>query len=652
MMKRIVKLTIACYLAFLSAGCDTEKTSDANLARTSSAIINGETVPDGEYNAVVALMWYEKYISCSGALITPEWVLTAGHCLYGDPYAPEDLSVFFGSKVKNPTYKAAVKDYYLHPGFTDEEGVDKGYDVGLIHLAEPVPESIATPMRVILPANMMTAEEVDNGDLFVKHVGFGQTAYGNREDPTKRMTAGTKHKYTSKVAAYCPRDPSKNSSRCESIANLEVIFDIYVGEYVIGNFIILDGSKGGTTYYDSGSPLLLDRDGTEYITGVCSMGYVGYTSLAEDKRFMEYTDITPYYDSFLAEHIPELDSCYTGKNEQGHLLFNCNDAACSDKDFCKPEDCFNGSDDNRNGAIDCEDESCKSELKCQPEICDDKIDNNDNNLKDCDDPQCKDALNCQPEICNDRIDNNGDNLKDCDDPQCEGVLYCEPEICDDGIDNNGDNLIDCKDPKCNGVLICEPEICDDGIDNNGDDKTDCNDTMCLLATVCQPEVCDDGIDNNANQKADCDDPECENTAICLPEICDNKVDDNGDDRIDCQDPKCRKAAICQPENCTDGFDNNDDGLKDCDDPQCSYTAVCQKEICDDGKDNDGDGLKDCDDSDCAESCASNSGSGSDCSGVPSKRSAPVWPLIAAGLIGAGLFSRRRAIILDKVRRKY
>ncbi|MBS2029408.1 MAG: trypsin-like serine protease [Deltaproteobacteria bacterium] len=101
-------------------------------------------------------------VYCSGALVGPRTVLTAGHCanLIGtsDKYA-----VDFGPDATAPTRKVTVLQQVTHPSYTAEGAP---YDFALLQLAEPVtgvdPLPIATaPMT-----------QADVGTL-IRHVGYG-----------------------------------------------------------------------------------------------------------------------------------------------------------------------------------------------------------------------------------------------------------------------------------------------------------------------------------------------------------------------------------------------------------------------------------------------------------------------------------------------
>lgn len=78
---------------------------------------------------------------CSGTLIAPRWVITAGHCL-DDLTSPTQLVV----AVRGARQRYTVVRYYLHPRW-DVDTYDLGYDIALLQLASPVKNVAAVPYR-------------------------------------------------------------------------------------------------------------------------------------------------------------------------------------------------------------------------------------------------------------------------------------------------------------------------------------------------------------------------------------------------------------------------------------------------------------------------------------------------------------------------
>lgn len=118
----------------------------------------------------------------SGVLISPEWVLTAGHVVGGNNYQGGGINnLTFSLNSGSSVLSFAASEWYTHPGWSYTQGdFFSGYDLGLIRLGSSV--------STIQAASLYLSEslEIQPGTM----VGYGSTGTGSTG--YQGGTAGTK----------------------------------------------------------------------------------------------------------------------------------------------------------------------------------------------------------------------------------------------------------------------------------------------------------------------------------------------------------------------------------------------------------------------------------------------------------------------------
>src|SRR5262245_14224948 len=120
----MIRRPLICALALTCFACAVEDVDDEEFR-----IINGDPAPANvpEYAATVGLHFkvlgnhFSATPSCSGTLIAPDVVMTAGHCLAkqgGGAIAPSNVLVFFGDASDDPNgvFRAASATT-VHPQY-------------------------------------------------------------------------------------------------------------------------------------------------------------------------------------------------------------------------------------------------------------------------------------------------------------------------------------------------------------------------------------------------------------------------------------------------------------------------------------------------------------------------------------------------------
>ncbi|HEY3806072.1 MAG TPA: trypsin-like serine protease [Kofleriaceae bacterium] len=196
----------------------------ASLAR----VVGGSAVAPGEFPDVVLVAGWTGL--CSGTLIAPDVVLTAGHCTEIDPQAVLVGSVDYGAPAGDLVPIASVTAY---PDW------QHAFDVAVVVLAKPV--------EAVAPRPIASGCGPHDGDD-ARVIGFGLDDPGGSGASTALETA-----IVAIDDAECTTDPACRAALAPG------------GELVAG------GRGVAACYGDSGGPLLADTaDGGEALFGVVS----------------------------------------------------------------------------------------------------------------------------------------------------------------------------------------------------------------------------------------------------------------------------------------------------------------------------------------------------------------------------------------------
>jgi uncharacterized protein (TIGR03382 family) len=202
------------------------------LASSSLPVIGGTPVEAGEWPDAVAVL--SRTAACTGTLIAPDVVLTAGHCIDDDPVVALVGSVDFG----RPGGEAIrIRAALAYPDWR------RSYDVGIVVLDH----AAAAPSRAVAAA--CTAREYLVEGSTVRLVGFGLTRRSGTGDNTRLHEARIPV-----VDATCSDDPACNPRVSPG------------GEFTAG------GDGPDACFGDSGGPVYLDTPAGPALIGVVSRG--------------------------------------------------------------------------------------------------------------------------------------------------------------------------------------------------------------------------------------------------------------------------------------------------------------------------------------------------------------------------------------------
>jgi len=228
----------------------------ARKTKRNARIIGGSVVAGKEFADCVAVGDDDEW-GCTGTLIAPDAVLTAGHC------KKLHTRIFVGNDVDGRGREYRVSRHVRHPGWTGKYA----NDLMLLILEKPV--------SGVKPRHLASGEMID-GAKDARAVGFGTTDLAG--------TVGYGRKLQVDVPIVSVACKGKVNGRKDG-----TVYGCHVGNEIVAGkpFLNRDTCRG-----DSGGPLYVADRGTWLLAGVTSRGTDAGTTICGDGGI--YTRVDRY----------------------------------------------------------------------------------------------------------------------------------------------------------------------------------------------------------------------------------------------------------------------------------------------------------------------------------------------------------------------